>query len=840
MSRPPLAIYNPALLKPDVLLEEFTARRPMLETLLGIVRSNVRGQPLQHCLVIGPRGAGKTTTLWAIAHSVARDPAMSADWQPVVFDEESRRVGDLADFWLEAIRQWEYVTQEPRGRADELLARPQAHLEERARDVFLELLAARQRRALLLVDNLNEVMGTIRGQEPLHRLRAFLMHDDRLMLVGTATRIFDDISSIDRPFYDFFRVFELRSLTLDEMEACLLRLAEVRGDSAVRESLAARRGTIRALHLLTGGNPRLVKTFYRLAHEGLESDIRGELEWLLDEFTPYFKAIVDALPAQQQRVFDAVALAWDPVDVSRIATATRLPSNQVSAVLRALVKAGLVAEAVGTRKKKTYLLADRFSNIHYLMRHGRAARQRFDWFVALVALLFPDTEALEVIARTASDAAKRGSDGLADARAVMASALVRSTDEGMRRSLAHAAVRVNWTRDELERLTDWFDTERARTDVPEIDVVLFCRHMPAELRRQLRYRPDEADWWEAIADFLVQKEQWGLAEAGYRKALELEPRRAKAWNELGLILMDRLNRPEAAEEAFRTASALPDRPALALNNLGSLLLERFGRLDEAEARFRQAIALDAGLASAWSNLGAVLHLRRDDRGAEDAFREAARIQPQFADPLFNLGVILMQAKKGDEAEAAYLAALQRDPGDARAWHNLGFVRHLILGRPDEAERAYRESLRLNSREIAPRAALAVLLRERNPVEAKELALTAVLLAPTAEAAAGAFLAICRDDASSWRAALPTLISSLTAHPADNSMLSFVSDGLLQFARLATPAEALKLIDDGPFETIRDAFIAHGDRSHLHKLAPERQAVALELLARLKGPPGQSS
>src|SRR6266581_7144294 len=105
----PLALYNPSLLPPDVLLAEFTARRPLLNSLLDIIRHNAPGKPQQHALLVGARGLGKTTTLWAVAYSVKRDPELSRQWQPVVFDEESRRVGDLADFWLEAIRQWEYA-----------------------------------------------------------------------------------------------------------------------------------------------------------------------------------------------------------------------------------------------------------------------------------------------------------------------------------------------------------------------------------------------------------------------------------------------------------------------------------------------------------------------------------------------------------------------------------------------------------------------------------------------------------------------------------------------------------------------------------------------------------
>ena len=256
MSKLPFALYNPALLPPDVLLDEFTARRPLLETLLGIVRGNAPGHPLQHCLLIGARGMGKTTTLWAVAHRVARDPNLARQWQPVVFDEESRRVGDLADFWLEAIRQWEFATKDNSDRAGNLLKNASADIEERAQQTFVEMVARRGKRALLLIDNLNDLFSSIRDQEPLHRLRAFLMKESSVMVIGGATSYFEAVTSVDQPFYDFFRYFELKPLTLEEMRECLLHLAKTRGDEGVEKSLDQRSGTIHALHLFTGGNPQ--------------------------------------------------------------------------------------------------------------------------------------------------------------------------------------------------------------------------------------------------------------------------------------------------------------------------------------------------------------------------------------------------------------------------------------------------------------------------------------------------------------------------------------------------------------------------------------------------------
>jgi hypothetical protein len=37
-----------------------------------------------------------------------------------------------------------------------------------------------------------------------------------------------------------------------------------------------------------------------------------------------------------------------------------------------------------------------------------------------------------------------------------------------------------------------FDTERAKQDLPEIEIVAFCQQMPAPLRKKLGYQPDGA------------------------------------------------------------------------------------------------------------------------------------------------------------------------------------------------------------------------------------------------------------------------------------------------------------------------------------------------------------
>lgn len=871
----PFALYNPALLSADALLGEFIARRGLLNALLETVRENAKGHAPQHVLLVGARGMGKTTTLWAVAHSVNRDAALVKEWQPVVFDEESRRVGDLADFWLEAIRQWEHATKDPRDRTQALLDQASADIEDRARQVFLDGVKASGRRALLLIDNLNEVLVSIKDSESLHRLRAFLMEESQVMLIGGATRYFPEVTDVDQPFYDFFRTFDLKPLTLEEMKTCLLALAESRGGDIVKQAVHERGGTMRSLHLLTGGNPRLIKTFYRLLAEGLRGDIRADLERLLDEFTPYFKSIVDALPTQQQRIFDAVALNWDPVDVAAIAHATRLPSNQISSQLRILVKAGHVSEAAGHPKRKSYLIADRFSNIHYLMRHGRAAGNRFNWFVAILRLIFPD-QSHATLAKLARESAECGPDGMHDARELLHCALSRADSAESRRQLLHATFSESWNSDTFSSFAHWFDLAEARRHLPESDVLAFFQQMPTDLRKKLQYEPQSAEWWYKLTDFLEEKSAWPLAEAAYRKAIKLDPKFSYPWNGLGNLLMRHLGKFAEAEAAYRKAIELDPKSAHPWNGLGNLLKKHLGRIAEAEVAYRKAIELDSNSAYPWDNLGVLLdeHLGKFAE-AETAYRKAIELDPKDASPWINLGILLMERfERFQEAEAAYRKAIELDPKEASPWNNLGNLFMKRLGKFTDAEVAYLKAIELNSNHPSPWINLGILLTHhlerfteaetayRNAIklvpdngvpwanlaevlaeklqrdqDARECAIRSLVLDPTYRFSRHIFIKLCTNHAGDWRAVLPTLSTWCTIHPKASDVFAFTIDGFISLARLSKPTEALALLESAPeavsaFETLRDAFLAHGDRNHLDRLAPERRVVAIELLNRI--------
>src|SRR5580704_9103239 len=104
--------YNPEQMSESEIKDTFVAREWMLEELLSIVKRQRRGAGVQHVILIGPRGMGKTTMLLMLRFGIM-ESGLSKKWMVVRFPEESYSVTDLADFWISVIAHLSYATNDP-------------------------------------------------------------------------------------------------------------------------------------------------------------------------------------------------------------------------------------------------------------------------------------------------------------------------------------------------------------------------------------------------------------------------------------------------------------------------------------------------------------------------------------------------------------------------------------------------------------------------------------------------------------------------------------------------------------------------------------------------------
>lgn len=261
----------------------------------------------------------------------------------------------------------------------------------------------------------------------------------------------------------------------------------------------------------------------------------------------------------------------------------------------------------------------------------------------------------------------------------------------------------------------------------------------------------------------------------------------------------------------------------------------------AEKLCREAISRTPEDALAHHKLARIYYVfRKDYEQAESLYRRAIELDPKFSWSWYGLGNVLYEAGRKDEAEAAYRLAIELGPKFAFPWNNLGNVLWKT-GRKDEAEAAYRKAIELDSKYNHPHSNLARLISKDTARrdEARREAIIGLRLDPASEPAQYAFRDVCFDHTPSLQSTLPEIGQWSSQHPDDLGLVSFLIDTWVALAKLSGPAEAAKLLESQPpevqlmFEVVSDAFKAHADKDHLHRLAPERRAPVMVLLKRLK-------
>jgi predicted O-linked N-acetylglucosamine transferase (SPINDLY family)/predicted SAM-dependent methyltransferase len=182
--------------------------------------------------------------------------------------------------------------------------------------------------------------------------------------------------------------------------------------------------------------------------------------------------------------------------------------------------------------------------------------------------------------------------------------------------------------------------------------------------------------------------------------------------------MEDLGRPSDAVSAYQRALERDPRHAKAANNLGCLQ-EAAGDLPAAARSYDQALAADPELGNARYNRAVVLRQQGRLADAEADLKRALAREPRQANWLEALAEVHLLQWRLDEAEAALRAALAIDPASARG--HFGLANTLMMaGRADEAEASFRRATDLQSDFAEAHSNLLLCLHYRKGAQAKLL------------------------------------------------------------------------------------------------------------------------
>ena len=402
MTTAPTRKYNPGFLTDDELVASFCVRTHEFESLIESL-SACTGESNQHQIVIGPRGSGKTSLLLRVAAEVRRDADLAAGFFPIVFAEESYEVSTAGEFWLECLARLAIQAPEREDApnlhttlADLRTIHDDRTLGERCLAALLDFADREGKRLVLIVENLNMMFRDMMDRDAGWRLRKILQNEPRIILLASATSRFDEIDQPDHALYDQFRVLTLRPLDTAE---CAALWETVAGQSRPKN-------TIRSLEILTGGSPRLLAIVARFGAGLSFRELMDSLFDLVDDHTEYFKSHLESLPAQERRVYLALADIWKPALTKEVAERARLETSKCSAQLARLIERGVVRLDGGSARRKQYYLSERMYNIYYLLRRGQD--RLIEVLIRFMASYYSPGELQEIgirIAREAEDVA---------------------------------------------------------------------------------------------------------------------------------------------------------------------------------------------------------------------------------------------------------------------------------------------------------------------------------------------------------------------------------------------------------------------------------------------------
>jgi len=398
----PIGLFRAHITPLDRLVKTTVGRQDMLEDLLGKLARQAGKKGSQSYLFIGRRGIGKTHFLTLIEHAVKTKKNLQKTYTVLRFPEENNRILSFADLVL--------------GMA-ELLAEGlddkewcELHLstvglekDEEIIDTVVPKLRHYQKQTgkmlLVLVENLDILLTEqIKREQDIHHLRTFLMDSPCAVLIGTSPVYFPGLHDNKKPLYDFFDIQVLEDLTEEETLEVIRKNLEWEKREDVLKGFGALTPKIRALHMMTGGNPRLIMMLYELVVYDNLIDVKMQLQKLLDQISPFYQDRLKDLAPQERALLETLALMRSaPRTPANIARQLRKTPQQISSLLKRMAGAGYLTASDNPldRRSRIYRIKEGFFDLWLAMSESRAYRRKLGFLVEFFEVYYRDAEERE-------------------------------------------------------------------------------------------------------------------------------------------------------------------------------------------------------------------------------------------------------------------------------------------------------------------------------------------------------------------------------------------------------------------------------------------------------------
>ncbi|NJR75874.1 MAG: MarR family transcriptional regulator, partial [Scytonema sp. CRU_2_7] len=335
-----LSRFTPSLMAPEILEAILVQRHQLADYLVELIRESALTANKHFRLLLGMRGIGKTHMITLVYHRVSKMKDLHDKLVIAWLREEEWGVTSFLDLLLRIFRalQKEYPAEydaKLNQQVEALYQLSQQEAEHQAAALLREFVG--KRTLLLLMENLDDVFNGL-GDIGQKQLRAYIQNYSFLTILATAQSLFDGIIRKDDPFYNFFYPHHLEELTLDEAVDLLRHIAELEEDKELEDFIKTPTGRdrIRAIHHLSGGNPRVYVIFSQFLTRNLLDELVEPFMRMLDDLTPYYQARMSWLSQQQRKIIEFLADRRRAVTVKEIAQRCFMTHQTASSQLKDL------------------------------------------------------------------------------------------------------------------------------------------------------------------------------------------------------------------------------------------------------------------------------------------------------------------------------------------------------------------------------------------------------------------------------------------------------------------------------------------------------------------------
>ncbi|UCH94949.1 MAG: HEAT repeat domain-containing protein [Candidatus Aminicenantes bacterium] len=381
-----LRVFRPHRTPPEQLEKTFVARGPLLQEILNKLEKWQPGKSRQHYLIIGPRGIGKTNLLRLIEYNIERKSPPGNKWNSISLSEDAYGITKTADLLVEALRILSDKTND-KNITDAYDKVKYDDNDDRVTDLSLDAFREFHKKngcgILLMVENVNRVLeNQIKIKREIHLLRKILIEEEWIILICTSPTYLNAVTKPEEPLFEFFEVKFLEELSPGEQQEMLRKIALLENNTDfIEHYLDKLKPQLQALYHFTGGNPRLTIMLYDLVANQHISDVKDELDGLLDKLTPFYQDRMKEIAQQEARLLEKMALMPVGCTPTELAKESRMPHKNVSALLTRLERTGYVRREPRRKKQTVYIIPERFFRIWHQMNHSRSARGRVQYLL---------------------------------------------------------------------------------------------------------------------------------------------------------------------------------------------------------------------------------------------------------------------------------------------------------------------------------------------------------------------------------------------------------------------------------------------------------------------------